>query len=115
MIMATTYNHVQMGTVDAKGNINVMYPITTGEDVSIKRTNTKIPTSVTNTQELANKLGKMAFEDGDDVIFLGSSAEYDGAVVDSEIDDTRVSDVTTFSSSKIMKLINELKDIINSN
>lgn len=87
--MATTYNHAQIGIVDASGNVNVIYPITTGADVSITRTNTKLPTAATTAQALANALGKLAF-------------------VDSQISDSETSTTKTWSSNKINSAITEL-------
>ena len=87
--MATTYNHAQIGIVDASGNINVIYPITTGADVSITRTNTKLPTAATTAQALANAFGKLAF-------------------ADSEISDSVTSTTKTWSSNKINTAITKL-------
>ena len=87
--MATTYNHAQIGIVDASGNINVIYPITTGADVSITRTNTKLPTAATTAQALANAFGKLAF-------------------ADSEISDSETSTTKTWSSNKINTAITKL-------
>ena len=60
--MATTYNHIRMSEVDSSGNIRVMYPETTGADVTISRTNNaNIPSTVSTAQGLADKLVASAF------------------------------------------------------
>ena len=94
--MATTYNHAQIGIVDASGNINVIYPITTGADVSITRTNTKLPTAATTAQALANAFGKLAF-------------------ADSEISDSETSTTKTWSSNKINTAITKLNSKLTEN
>ena len=113
--MATIYNHVQMGVVDANGQINVIYPITTGDDTIIDRKNVKLPESIDNLQKLADNLGIMAFEDGDDVVYFadGSNDADPGEITASEIDDRQSSLTTTYSSSKIDKLLAEIRQQIN--
>jgi hypothetical protein len=72
--MATTYTHAQIGIVDASGNVNVIYPITTGADVSIDRTsNANLPTTATTAQKLANALGALAFKNIADIISTDGS------------------------------------------
>lgn len=53
--MATTYNHAQIGIVDASGNVNVIYPATTGADVSITA-NSAISSTATTVQALVSAL-----------------------------------------------------------
>ena len=113
--MAVIYNHVQMGIVDAKGDVNVMYPLNTAEDVSLKKTtNESIPTDVETLQDLTDNIGKMAFDSGSNVVFFDSAeaSESDATLSTSEIDDSKVSLASTYSSSKIMQLINEVKALI---
>ena len=60
--MATTYVHTRMSVVDSSANVKVLYPETTGADVTVSRaSNTNIPSSVTTAQDLANVLAASAF------------------------------------------------------
>ena len=60
--MSTTYQHIRMSVVDASANVKVMYPETTGADVTVSRTNnTNIPSGVSNAQGLADALASSAF------------------------------------------------------
>lgn len=99
--MATTYNHVQIGVVDASGNVSVLYPINTANDVTIDNTNSSLPASVSNAQELIDNLGNMAFDDGEELVYITDGANYDGTLITGEINDDDVSLSTTWSSNKI--------------
>ena len=60
--MATTYVHTRMSVVDSSANVKVLYPETTGADVTVSRaSNTNIPSSVATAQDLANVLAASAF------------------------------------------------------
>lgn len=60
--MSTTYNHIRMSVVDANANVAVMYPETTGADVTIARpSGTNVPSGVGTAQALANALAASAF------------------------------------------------------
>ena len=60
--MSITYNHVQLSFVDSNANVRVFYPKTTGNDVTIDRSNnSNIPSDVTTAQGLSNKLAKVSF------------------------------------------------------
>ena len=58
--MATTYNNAQIGIVDSSGNVNVIYPITTGANVAITANSNY--TSGTTVQKLVSGLGAAAFK-----------------------------------------------------
>ena len=107
--MATNYNHVQLGVVDANGDVNVLYPQSTAKDVSISRTsNSRIPSGVNNLQEFMNTVGEMAFVDKKEMVFLGTSEEDECDMVDSEINDEVVSEDYTWSSYKLEQMFAEL-------
>ena len=107
--MSVIYNHVQMGSVDKDGNVNIMYPITTAEDVVIKNVNGNLPENVSNIQELSETLGDMAFEQGEALVYIGEEETVDLELSNSEIDDRHVSSVTTYSSKKIRELLQMMK------
>lgn len=65
--MSTKYSHVQLGIVDASGNLNVLYPVNTAKDVSLIRTNTKIPSTVKTVQQFADVMGDLAFKNKNDL------------------------------------------------
>lgn len=65
--MSTKYSHVQLGIVDASGNLNVLYPVNTAKDVSLIRTNTKIPSTVSTMQQFADVMGDLAFKNKNDL------------------------------------------------
>ena len=80
--MATIYNHIRTSGVDDNGNVNVVYPETTGSDVTVDRQNNqKIPASATDAQKLANNLSSAAFT--------------------SIVDDTSIDTDSAWSSEKI--------------
>jgi hypothetical protein len=95
--MATTYTHAKFSVVDESSNVNVIYPQTTGADVSIDRSqNTTIPSGVTNAQQLANKLAASAFA--------------------SNINDSATSATSTWSSNKINSQLAQLSsDLLSGN
>ena len=99
--MGTTYEHVQLSSVDSNGNVNVLYPINTATDVSIDVKNDTIPSSVKNVQDLVDNIGSMAFNNDSDLVYLGDSTDYDGEIPNTEISDNNISEITTWSSSKI--------------
>lgn len=57
--MATSYNHAQIGIVDAKGNVSVIYPVTDAKNVKVS-SNSNVPTAKT-VQEIVSHLGELAF------------------------------------------------------
>ena len=90
----TTTTHCKMGIVDASGNVNVLYPQTTGADVSI--TPNSAAASATTVQALVNALTASAFIQN----FTG-------------IDDTSTSStVKTWSANKINSEISALNSNI---
>ena len=100
--MATNFNHVQVGVVDNNGDVNVLYPQNTASDVLInKDRNPIIPETVNKLQDLVDNIGEMFFEDKDNVVFLGESEEYDGDLINTEINDNIISSSYTWSSEKI--------------
>lgn len=98
----TVYNHVQLGVVDSTGTVNVLYPINTAEDVSIDRkNNSSLPVGVENVQNLADNIAAMAFEDGSNLVYLGTTDNYSGQNPESEINDNVESTASTWSSKKL--------------
>ena len=90
----TTTTHCKMGIVDASGNVNVLYPQTTGADVSITP-NSAAP-NATTVQALVNALTASAF-----------ISNFSG------IDDTNTSStVKTWSAHKINSEISALNSKI---
>ena len=61
--MAVTTVHAQLIRYTDSGNQIIVNLKNTADDVSVSRSNTKIPSSVSNVQGLANVLGKLAFVD----------------------------------------------------
>ena len=60
--MATqTFCHSRLTAIDDKGNENIIYPVTTSEDVYLRSGNTSLPPNVAMLNELVDKLGLMAF------------------------------------------------------
>ena len=73
--MATTTTvHAQLIRYATNGDQVIVNLKSAGADISIDRTNTKLPTSVTTAQSLANALGNLAFKDslGKGDVGLGS-------------------------------------------
>ena len=97
----TVYNHVELGIVDLDGNVNVLYPITQSRDVSIEMSNGSIPSGANTVQRVIDKLGDLAFNSGESVVYLDESEESDSEVPNSEIDDGRISSAYTWSSKKL--------------
>ena len=88
--MGTTIKHGQMTVVDDDGNLSILYQESSAADVIVDRaTNANIPTNTANMQQLANKLGQLAFKS-------------------TEINDEGTSQSLTWSSKKIADTINAL-------
>lgn len=104
--MATRYNHIQLGVVNANGDVDVLYPQTTARDVAVDKSNSKIPHNVDDLQELVSSFGEMAFENKDKLVFLGESEEYNGNIMETEINDDYVGEGFTWSSKKIANSTN---------
>ena len=114
--MGTTYKHVQLSNVKNNGDVEVLYPVNAGSDVSIDNTqNNVIPSNVKNVQDLVNNISSMAFESRENMVFINNSdaSTYDGVVSDSEIDDTKISTVSTWSSKKLSDDIDNLSNTVN--
>lgn len=100
--METTYNHVQIGVVDANGNVNVLYPLNTAEDVSVdKKSNPALPANVQTLKDIIDSLGAMAFNDGSKLVYLAEGASYEGEQVGTEINDDTISLASAWSSKKV--------------
>lgn len=89
-------------------NIN---PFTKSDNVSVTPSN-NIPETVSNVQEVFSSLGKLAFDDGDNFVYIGSTEDEDSLERVSEIDDEQVSLALTWSSNKIETKLNELLALI---
>lgn len=99
--MATVLNHVQIGIVDNAGNVNILYPINTADDVSVDRSKNNSLPSVKNLQELINNFGAMAFDEGTDLVHISTAEDYSGESPNSEINDNITSASYTWSSNKL--------------
>ena len=99
--MATTsYNHTRMSVVDENGNVSVMYPQNTAEDVKVdKSANTNLPSSANTAQDVLDNLSSLAFATGNPIFFDESDEDQD--IVVTEIDDQVTSEQLTWSSKKI--------------
>lgn len=93
--MSTTYTHTRLSIVDAAGNVNVLYPSTTGSDVTVSQANNAILATkgITTVQGLADALKSSAFSDTIDPSSLIDDTAGDG--------DTNV----TWSADKITDAI----------
>ena len=104
--MGTTYEHTQLAAVQENGDVNVIYPINTAKDVSVESKNSSIPSSVKNMEDLVNSMKDMAFNNGNNMVYLGSSTVAPEASSMSEIDDEKTSTTSTWSSVAIEKNTN---------
>ena len=106
--MAKDKTKIQMVNVH-NGITDNIYPLTNADIVNVIPQN-NVPANATNTQAVFDNLGSLAFDDGENLIYLGESEEDDDVNLgNSEIDDTQVSSVTTYSSKKISELLEALK------
>lgn len=113
--MATTsYNHTRMSVVDENGNVSVMYPQNTAEDVKVdKSANTNLPSSANTAQDVLDNLSSLAFATGNPIFFDESDVDQD--IVVTEIDDQVTSEQLTWSSKKIsesMTISKHLKNVV---
>jgi len=78
--MSTTYTHARLNIVDAAGNVNVLYPSTTGADVTVSQSNNSIlaQKGITTVQGLADALKSSAFSDTIDPSSLIDDTAGDG-------------------------------------
>ena len=99
-----TFN-IQLSKTNSDGTIDKFDPITKASNVSVTPTN-NIPESVSNVKDVVEALGSLAFNNGDDMVYLETdTSELPDPTNLSEIDDTQVSQVLTWSSSKISSVI----------
>ena len=103
--MATYKNHLELSSVEENGDVNVLYPVNTGEDVSIKRNNSNLPSGVTNLQQLVDKMGPTAFANAEKMVFAGTTLGTANDPATSEINDNAVKNSLTWSSEKITDYI----------
>ena len=91
------------------GNTNdKLYPTTKAGNVKITYT-TNLPSGVSNTEQLANALGDMAFDDGDSLLYIGEESSTGASAAEySEVNDDTVSTTSTWSSSKLKALFESL-------
>lgn len=106
--MAADKTNIQMVNVQ-DGVTNNMYPLTNADIVNVTPQN-NVPADATNSQAVFDSLGSLAFDNGENLIYLGESEEDDDLNLgNSEIDDTKESTATTYSSKKISELLEALK------
>jgi 3-dehydroquinate synthase class II len=113
--MSTKILHGQMSNVDEQGNVQILHQETSASDVLVnKNLNTNgesgasaIPASVTNAQTLTNELGTLAFKSGDYLMSSDDDENDEIPTPETEIDDSTISENTTWSSIKIAHMIAE--------
>ena len=108
--MATTYEHVRLSNVDENGNVDVMYPVNTGDDVSITPS-ANTPESSTTVQKLVNNISSMAFENENNMLFLGYGEIPN--LVSTDINDDETTTTSTWSSDKLNSLILPIDKFVN--
>ena len=97
--MATYKNHVILSSVEDNGDVNEFYPITDASDVSFNR-NDNIPSNIDNIQQLLDNMTGNAFGLVDDAVIIGNEKSINNPV-STEIDDSKTSVTTLWSSNKI--------------
>lgn len=99
-------NHVELNFIDEYGDVNKILPATDAEDVSISRDKNKnIPAGLETAQDVIDNLGASAFKNAEELLYIGYGNEIDEKPIETEINDSTVSDVTTWSSKKIKTYI----------
>ena len=101
--MAVTKNHAELSVVKKNGDVDILYLKSEGRDVAINRDrNTKIPSEVQTVQDLVDKLNDLAFGNGTNLVYIGDGEVGSGNLPPlSEIDDSRLSLTSSWSSQKI--------------
>ena len=90
------------------GSKDTLYPITKADNVKIASTE-NLPSGMTTSEDVFNALGDMAFDDGDNLIYLGSEAATGSDVgTYTEVNDNTVSTTSTWSSAKLKQLFESL-------
>ena len=102
--MATNNYNIQLTHIEDAQQHN-LYPVSKSSNIQVIPQN-NIPSSATNAQAVFDNLGEMAFNDGDDMVYLGESDEGFQLPSTSEIDDSQISLVYTWSSQKIEDSLN---------
>lgn len=100
--MANITAQIKQKTGNTINNIN---PLTTAGNVSVTTTNTDLPSGVSDVQDVVDELKSMAFNDGNNIVYLTDTPDqtYDPTVID-YIDDAHTTAYSTWSSSKINSL-----------
>jgi len=107
--MAVIKNHAELGLVKKNGDVDILYLKNQGRDVEILRdNNAKLPTSINTAQDLADKLNDLAFSDGENLVYIGEGEIGSGTLPPlSEVDDSKLSITSTWSSQKIYDSYNK--------
>ena len=87
------------------------YPVTTASNTTVTSSaSSNIPSSANTVQKALDALGELAFDDGDNLVYLssGTSGSNSGLPTDTEVDDSTVSSSKTWSSAKIKTLFEKL-------
>ena len=103
--MATYINHLELSSVEENGDVNVLYPVNTGEDVTIKRDNSNLPSGVTNLQQLIDKMGPATFSNAETIVYAGETLGTTNNPSLSEINDNITKNSLTWSSNKIKNYV----------
>lgn len=99
--MATTTSLVQFANVDEAKNVHNLNPKTVGKGVSVTRSNTKIPESVTDVQTLCNALGTLAFKDKYTNI---TASDFASGVITTELN---ITDAGKIADARALKTLND--------
>lgn len=113
--MAATDDNFQMREMERGSFTRNLYPITKAENVNVTVAN-NIPPNANTAKKVFEKLSELAFDDGTDLVYLGGGeSQYEGLVPESEIDDTKASASSTWSSAKLKQIFELLGVTFDSN
>ena len=89
---------------------DTLYPVTKDKNVKVTSTNASLPANVSTAKDLVDGLGSMAFSSGSNLVYTEESTDSNAISesVLSEVNDDKVSTTTTWSSSKLKALFEQL-------
>lgn len=91
-------------------NSDSLYPITKDSNIKSSSSNANLPSGTQTAKDVFDSLGKMAFDNGDKLIYLDDQVQTDAndLLGTTEINDDDVSTSTTWSSAKLKALFEQL-------
>ena len=91
-------------------NSDSLYPITKDSNIKSSSSNANLPSGTQTAKDVFDSLGKMAFDNGEKLIYLDDQVQTDAndLLGTTEINDDDVSTTTTWSSSKLKALFEQL-------